>query len=217
MRSELINPKEFFKVMKKKPALQGILDNFDSYTMEQLEFIHGQPLWIRKVLVELKQDEIGGIVDEGADLRAEQIADMMMNASEIQQPEAPIQYEVRRWVGNDWFMSCGITGSLKVEVIYDDCLYIIETDPVIEKYLVGMDSSVGILSLLEWNRLMQHSIVVGNMTKPEYSEYVSKQSKKKMTKTPEEREIIAQTAGPRSYVSPEQSQKGFEIIRHKVK
>ena len=212
-----LSPKEFFKVMKKKPALQVILDNFESHTVEQLEIIYGQPLWIRKVLVELKQDEIGGVIDEGAALRAEQIADMMMNASEIQQPEEPIQYEIRRWVGNDWFMSCGMTGSLKVEVIYDDCLYVIETEPSIEKYLVGMDSSIGILTLLEWNKLMQHSIVVGNMTKPEYTEFVSKQIKKKMTKTLEEREIIAKTAGPRSYVDPNQSSRGFEIIRHEVK
>ena len=169
------------------------------------------------MLVELKQDEIGGIIDEGADLRAEEIADRMMNALEVQEPKAPTKYEVLWYKGSDWYMSCGMTGSLMVEVKYDDCLYIIDVDPQIEKYIVGMDSSVGILTEIQWNRIIQSSVKVGQMTKPEYNEFASKQIKNKMVKTPEERENIAKTAGPRSYVDPIQRNKGFEIIRHEVK
>lgn len=210
-----LSPKEFFNAMKKKPELQSILNAFEAYTVEELENIHGQPLWIRKVLVELKQDEIGGIVDEGAALRAEQIADMMMNASELQPTEEPAQYEVRHYQGNDWQMNCGMHGSMQVEVKYDDLLYIMDVDPLIEKYIVGMDSVVGILTEIQWNRMMQSSISLGNMTKEEYTKEVSKMNKDKMTKTPEERDFIAREAGPRSYVDPKDTKK-FEIISHGI-
>lgn len=55
MRSNL-SPEHFFKKMKKKPALQAILDNLDDYTEADLAEIPGQPLWIRQVLVTLKKN-----------------------------------------------------------------------------------------------------------------------------------------------------------------
>lgn len=220
MRSSL-SPKEFFHRMNKKAALKEILDKFDTYTVEQLDTIHGQPKWIRKVLVELKNDEVAGVVDEGAEERAKEIAQRMMDAFDQQEKQEKIQqltiYEVRKWVGSDWLMSCGITGSMKAEVKYDACLYVIEVDPLIEKFIVGMDSVVGILTIQQWNRLLQNSVVVGMMTRLEYSAFAKKEAAKKMTKTPEERDMIAQTAGPSSYVSREDSYKGFKIIRHEVK
>jgi len=209
-----LSPKEFFNAMKKKPALQAILNAFEAYSIEELENIHGQPRWIRVVLVELKQDELGGVIDEGAILRAEQIADMMMNSTEINETPEPIQYEVRQYLGNDWNMSCGMSGSMLVEVKCEDLLYVMEVDSQIEKFIVGMESSVGILTDIQWNRFLQNSTSLGCMTKIEYTKKVAENSKGKMTKTPEERDMIAKTAGPRSYVDPNRPR--FEIIRHEV-
>lgn len=46
----------FFKKMKKKPAVQSVIDNIDSYTVEQLENLKGNqfPKWLREVLVKYK-------------------------------------------------------------------------------------------------------------------------------------------------------------------
>jgi len=217
MRSATHTPKEFFKKMKKKPALQAILDSFEIYTIEQLTNIQGQPKWIRDVLVELKQDELGGIVDEGATSRAEALADMMMNASEqVAEEYIEPQYNVVQWIGSDWLMSCGLTGSMKVEIEYGDYLYIKDVDASIEKFLVIFESANGILSLQEWNRFVQNTTMIGLMTRGEYGALIKENANKKMTKTPDQREEIAKTAGPMSYVNPDDRNKGFEIIRHGI-
>lgn len=200
-------PREFFKIMKKKPALQEILDSFDDYTVEQLENIKGQPLWVRKVLVEMKNKPE---VNEERIATIEAMADRMMKTTEA---PTQVKYEVREWTGGDWLMSCGMTGSLKIEVKVGDCLYIIDCDHPIEKYIVGMDSAVGILTVQQWNSLLNNSTYVGTMTKPEYASFVSERLGKQFTN----RDEIARTAGPSSYVSPEESKKGFTIIRHDVK
>lgn len=43
--------------MKKKPAVQAVLDNIDSYTEKELEDLRGNqfPKWIREALVEYKK------------------------------------------------------------------------------------------------------------------------------------------------------------------
>lgn len=204
-------PREFFDAMKKKPALQAILDSFDEYTVEQLEYVEGQPLWIRKVLVEMKEEE-GQPKDDSEAKMAEimSIADQMMNATVVSEPT---KYEVFQYNGGDFLMPCGRTGSMTIEVHAGNHLYVIEQNDQIEKYVVGMDSTIGYLKREQWFYMLQNSIFCGKMTKPEYSAYVSNNLGKNFV----DRDAVAQAAGPNSYVSPEESNKGFTIIRHDVK
>lgn len=53
------NKDAFFNKMKKKPAVQAVLDDFDNYTAEQLENLKGShfPQWIRDALVRKKRGE----------------------------------------------------------------------------------------------------------------------------------------------------------------
>lgn len=78
MRS-FYNPDKFFKKMKKKPAVQEVIDNIESYTEEQIENLTGShfPLWIREQLLELKKRNGKYAEDE-----AERIAAMMIAASQ---------------------------------------------------------------------------------------------------------------------------------------
>lgn len=51
------SPENFFNKMKKKPAVQAVLDNIDEYSIEDLENLRGShfPKWIRQVLVKRKK------------------------------------------------------------------------------------------------------------------------------------------------------------------
>lgn len=46
----------FFKKMKKKPAVLNVINNIDNYSVEQLQNLKGNqfPKWIREVLVKYK-------------------------------------------------------------------------------------------------------------------------------------------------------------------
>jgi len=204
-------PREFFDAMKKKPALQAILDSFDEYTVERLENIEGQPLWIRKVLVEMKEEESITPVDiEARNATINAIADRMMNV--VPEPE-PTKYEVFEFHGGDFLMPCGMTGSMTVEVHAGNFLYVMDCDHTVEKYIVGMDSTVGYLTKQQWFYMLHNSTFCGNMTKPEYSAYVSNNLGSKFVDC----DAVAKAAGPSSYVDPAESKKGFTIIRHDVK
>lgn len=50
------SPEYFFNKMKKKPAIQAVIDNIDNYSIEDIENLKGNhfPKWIRKVLVKYK-------------------------------------------------------------------------------------------------------------------------------------------------------------------
>lgn len=74
MRSSIYSQTEFFKRMKKKPALQKILDNLEDMDVEEIEQC-SQPLWIREELKKLKESER----PEGY-LTPEEIADLMMQS-----------------------------------------------------------------------------------------------------------------------------------------
>lgn len=69
------NRDSFFNKMKKKPEVQIILDNLDSYTVEQLANLEGShfPQWIRDALVRKKESATN--IDIMA--RAEAIAEQM--------------------------------------------------------------------------------------------------------------------------------------------
>ena len=77
MRSYM-NPDKFFKKMKKKPELQAVLDNIQSYTDEDIDNLSGShfPQWIKDQLKELTKR--GG---KTAEDEAERIAALMNAAS----------------------------------------------------------------------------------------------------------------------------------------
>lgn len=78
MRSYL-NPDKFFSKMKKKPALQAVLDNIENYTDEDIDNLSGShfPQWIKDQLKE--RTKRGG---KTADDIAEEIAAKMIAASQ---------------------------------------------------------------------------------------------------------------------------------------
>ena len=193
------NPDIFFNKMKKKPALQKILDNLDDYTAEELENVKGQPLWIRQQLVKLKNND-----GRDSSVTAEELADMMMANSP--EPTAAPTYEVRQWLGMDFQMSCGHTGSMKIEVSYGD--YLIVYDPIVHK--VGLSSSIGYLSSTEWAKFQRDAVIVGRMTKPEFSAYVSQQLTQKHGSNVAQPAINIQDES-----NPNVDDRGlFKIIRH---
>ena len=65
----------FFSKMKKKPDVQAVLDNLDSYTVEDIENLKGShfPQWIRDALVKRKK----GLTNADILSRAERIAEKM--------------------------------------------------------------------------------------------------------------------------------------------
>jgi hypothetical protein len=78
MRSYL-SKATFFKKMKKKPALQAVLDDIENYTEEQIDALTGThfPQWIKDQLKELQKR--GGKTSED---EAQRIADLMIAASQ---------------------------------------------------------------------------------------------------------------------------------------
>lgn len=72
------SPDEFFNEMKKKPALQAILDNLDRYSLEDLAIIEGQPKWIREQLIKRKQGLVDVRTETEKRIEAERIADLMI-------------------------------------------------------------------------------------------------------------------------------------------
>ena len=65
----------FFDKMKKKPAVEAILDNLDNYTVDQIANLQGShfPQWIRDALVRKKE----GMAKGDILARAESIAEKM--------------------------------------------------------------------------------------------------------------------------------------------
>lgn len=58
------SPEQFFQKMKKKPAVQNVIDNIDDYSIEDIENLKGNqfPKWVRQVLVKYKNR--GGLTAE---------------------------------------------------------------------------------------------------------------------------------------------------------
>ncbi len=162
------SPEEFFDRMKKKPALQKILNGLESYTVQELENIKGQPLWIRNVLATKRKR-----IDQGVKYTKENYAAIALDELvkiEIRPENDPTyKFQVRRWIGSDWFMSCGRTGSMKIEIKPND--YLIVNSKTFE---ASISSSKGKLNIEDWNFLMQNTETVGMMTRQEFTEFVSK-------------------------------------------
>ncbi len=162
MRSDK-SPREFFSKMKKKPALQKILDNLDDYTSEELENVQGQPLWIRKELIELQKR--GGVTPEAT---AMQLANMMK--SEPRLPES--KNKVYRWKGCDWQMPCGRTGAMKIEVTVGDLFYVTETDDL-DTFCLKLSSSIGYVNGHQRIFFLQNAEFLAIMTRTEFSAFQS--------------------------------------------
>jgi hypothetical protein len=77
VRSSKYSEEEFFFRMKKKPALQALLDRLSDLTEEDIEAAK-QPLWIRKILIKLKNNQIDTRTEADKRAEAERIADLMM-------------------------------------------------------------------------------------------------------------------------------------------
>jgi len=156
-------PREFFSKMKKKPALQKILDTLDDYTVEELESINGQPLWIRQQLIELKTRG-----DVNVDVTAEQFADMMP----VYKMPPPAMHDVFCWIGGDWQMPCGRTSGMKIEITVNDLLFVQPTtDP--QTICVGISSSTGYLSGSEKAFFLQNVQFIRKMTRVDFAAFVS--------------------------------------------
>lgn len=74
------NKDSFFNKMKKKPDVQAVIDNLDSYTVEQIANLSGShfPQWIRDALVRKKEKQSTGDINA----RVEEIARQMIEASQ---------------------------------------------------------------------------------------------------------------------------------------
>jgi hypothetical protein len=117
MRSTIDSPAVFFRKMKKKPALQAILDNLDKYSEEELACISGQPLWIRECLVQLKRNS-GQYA-----LTRDEIADKMTQEPVL---ETELTGEVLEWVKDFGWIGWGKDGSRFVtELKAGDLLFLV--------------------------------------------------------------------------------------------
>lgn len=69
---------EFFERMRKKPALQEILDNLNCYSEEYLATIDSQPKWIRDQLIKRKRGDLDTRSESEKRAEAERLADLMI-------------------------------------------------------------------------------------------------------------------------------------------
>jgi hypothetical protein len=74
MRSYL-DKDTFFKSMKKKPAVQAVLDDIDNYTIENIEALTGShfPRWIKDALIRIKEKSTRGDIEARVFSIAEQM------------------------------------------------------------------------------------------------------------------------------------------------
>lgn len=164
------NPDVFFKKMKKKPALQKILDNLDSYTTAELLTLKDQPAWIRKELVDLKKR--GG---KSSDQSADSLADMMEQATKATVDQNLLLYEVRRYVGGPFDLPTGRNRRLKAIVEIGDLFLIL--DPAVKE--VKWFHSFAYMTDSEWMNFMNDSEQVGFMTKFDYRVLIQRDLDKK--------------------------------------
>lgn len=155
------NQDSLFQKMKKKPALQAIIDNIDNYTVEELLAVKGQPQWIRQQLVKMKAP--GPSMDN-----IEKIADMMMV-----EPQPPKEYEVRKWNGGTWFMPSGISGKMKVEITPGDCFLILEPGRA------KIQSAISRMTQTDWAYFLQNTQYIDNMTTNDFIRFSNTQATSK--------------------------------------
>ena len=99
--------------MKKKPALQAILDNMESYTVADLQKVK-QPKWIKKHLLVLKQNG-----NARGYLSPREIAEIFANAKPIRNHD----YKVYRYIGETEFIDT-------VEIMHGELVLLIDNKEV---------------------------------------------------------------------------------------
>ncbi len=102
---------EFFHSMKKKPALQKILDNIDTMTWQEIDE-EKQPKWIKDILYKMKFD--------GNLLTPTQIAGMMSVG--INEPDTR-EYASYRYIGETRMVD-------NVEIFNNELLLMIDNDTI---------------------------------------------------------------------------------------
>lgn len=156
MRSR-ISPDKFFEKMKKKPALQKILEFINDYSIEDIEQLN-QPKWIREQLVKIKNSTTEGDIL----LSAEEIADQMLASPT---PTNVFKtYDIRIWNGNNWF-PITIKG-LSVELCPNDLVVVLDVSKI------QISSTVMTLDNKSWIVFMADSILFDNMSMSEYKQTV---------------------------------------------
>jgi hypothetical protein len=172
-RSVIHNQDVFFQRMKKKPALQAILDNLSAYTVEDLNSLPDQPLWIREALVKLHSR--GGRTSAEV---AEQIADAMQAASAPTVPSP--SREVREWRGADTFLGGGLSGDFAFEIQQGDLILLLPPRMDVREgrtavhYEAKVAYSVIKLDASQWPVLLSNSTLVGTMTVEQYNREVQR-------------------------------------------
>lgn len=162
------DPEIFFQKMKKKPALQEILDNIDNYTVEELDTIQGQPKWIRKQLCRLKNGE--NTIDKEANIlvtHAQDIEDNERFLERIRKEATTNKYEIRRWVGFDTWNIPGRTFMFQVT---EGDVFFVES---ILKRQIRLSSFSTNLNEQNWQYFYNQTIKIDDMTKSEYNQFVS--------------------------------------------
>lgn len=145
---------DFFTKMKKKPALQAILDNLDTYTVAQLEVIPGQPLWIRKQLVKMRSGT------DVTSLRANAAAAALTMISD-QKVLFPDQLEVRQWQRTTGWLK---TNRFELEIKEGDLFLILQ-----DGLALWGHSAVKPV----WTDFLTNTVSLGFQTKQEYLERLS--------------------------------------------
>lgn len=192
------NTTKFFIEMNKKPALQAILDNLDKYSIEQLESLPGQPAWIRKELIKLKQND-----GDDSDQIAEMFAQQMIQASALEQEEKI--HMIRQWTGSNWWLPIG-KGRMLIEVNPGDLFIVLD----VEKRMVKMTSSVANLTEVDWKLFLSNTKMLNPMTKKQFSEYCAEELNKKHNKTTSS--VFTQT----QLSTVKQPDQSFRIIRQGI-
>lgn len=154
-------------VAKKKPSIQAILDNLESYTVDQIKTMTDQPLWVREALVSMR-NKLAGMDDEKEALeRASEIADQMVKASPNKSLYYDEDYEffVRTWTGEDRFIGSAGKAGMEIQISHGDPIMLMT-----EFGKIRIGDTVVDLPASQWPVLIQNSQPLGKYTRLAYHE-----------------------------------------------
>lgn len=154
MRSTVHNRPQFFRRMKKKPALQAIIDNILSYTEEQLSEITGQPLWIREELVRMRRNN-GQYL-----MTPEEIVDAMQGSTPVLEEQTG---EVLEWIAETgWLGADNGRQKFETEIDTGDLLFLVANDRCYSGDMIIM------LDAANHSKLVASAVSKGRMTRSDY-------------------------------------------------
>jgi len=148
---------KFFLEMKKKPALQKVLDSLEEYDHDQLELLTGPvfPLWVKKHLHTLKD----GATDIGYTTPAhiEELANQMQKDHTVKEDDT---FEVRRyngqtkWIGDPNKSQVeGNPGDLFQLLGYNEIFWstnLVKTDHATMVYICSASESLGLMTAYDY-------------------------------------------------------------------